>query len=404
MISFSHCLKMSVESLKSSKLRSGLTALGIVIGIAAVIATFALGTSFAGYLSEQLDTEGSNYILILASRNNILYDEQIELIRNTGGITSVSKQNSMVAAVTFANEEKNLTVSGVDEGIVEILNLPMYEGNFLTNKDSYVAVVGKTYAEEAFRKEIGLQSTLQITFYNQESGEYVTENFRVKGILGSDDMNLMTGGSENTLIGIPASVFENMTGKRDYQEIYAMADSRENINETTNEVKRRLAINLGVSERDINNSEKVPFIIINQAEILEQVGLITTTLQTFLMAIGGISLVVGAVGIMNIMIVTVTERTREIGTLKALGYSSNDVLFLFVTESIIISLIGGVIGTGLGLAVAYVAVTLIGISMTFPISGIFFGILISIIVGVIAGAQPSYRAAKMNPVEALRDL
>ena len=404
MISFSHCLKMSIESLKSSKLRSGLTALGIVIGIAAVIATFALGTSFTGYLSEQLDTEGSNYILIFPSKGNIIFDEQIELIRNSPGIVRVSTINGQLAAVTFANEEKNLTVTGVDETIVDIMNIPIYEGNFLVNKSSNIAVVGKKYAEEAFKNEIGIRSTIQITLYNQESEEYVTENFRVVGILGSDETNIMTNGNENTMVSIPLTVFENMTGKRDYQEIYAKADSRENIKETSDEVKRRLAVNLGVSERDLNDSEKVPFKIINKAEILQMAGILTTAFQMFLMAIGGISLVVGAVGIMNIMIVTVTERTREIGTLKALGYSSKDVLFLFVTESIIISLIGGIIGTILGLLVAYIAVTLAGFPMVFPLSGIFLGIIMSVIVGVIAGAQPSYRAAKMSPVEALRDL
>jgi ABC-type antimicrobial peptide transport system, permease component len=404
MISLSHCFKMSVESLKSAKLRSSLTALGIIIGVAAVIATFALGTSFAGYLSEQLDTQGSNYILIFASKNNILHDEQIELIRNTGGIRGVATVNSQTAVITFANEQKNLSVMGTSEDLLEILNLPMYEGNFLTDKDTHVAVIGRRYAEEAFKKEISLQSTIQITLYNRDSQEYVTESFKIKGILGSEEMNIVTGGMENTMICIPSNIYENMTGQNDFQEIYAMSDSRESINATTEEVKRRLALNLGVSERDLNDTEKVPFTAINQAEILEQVGLVTATLQTFLLAIGGISLVVGAVGIMNIMIVTVTERTREIGILKAVGYTSQDVLLLFIMESIIISLIGGTIGTIVGLIGADLLVMRLGFPLSIPFSSIFLGIIVSIIVGIIAGAQPSYRASKMNPVDALRDL
>jgi len=403
MISLTHCFKMAIASLKSSKLRSGLTALGIIIGIAAVIATFSLGSSFTGYFSEQLDTQGSNYVLFMSNQRNTFFDEQVEIVRNTAGITGVSVVNDQTGSVRFANEERNLTISAVDEDMPEILNVPIYSGNFFTNKDSYVAVIGKKYAEEEFKREIGLQSSIQITLYNEELGADVTETFRVIGILGSEESNLLSGDIEN-MIAIPSSVYKNMTGRQDYQYIYAMADSREGLNETENEIARRLARNLGVSERDLDTPEKMPFMSINQAALMEQIGMLTSVLQTFLLAIGSISLVVGAVGIMNIMIVTVTERTREIGTLKALGYSSRDVLLLFVIESIIISLLGGIIGTFIGLGIAYVGVTFIGFPMAVSVSSIFFGIGLSVLVGVLAGAQPSYRAAKMNPVEALRSI
>ncbi len=404
MISLSYCFKMAIASLRSSKLRSGLTALGIIIGIAAVIATFTLGTSFTGYFTEQLDTQGSNYILVSASKPNIFYDAQLDIVRNTPGVTGVATEMSQTGVITFANEQKNLTILGTQEDMIEILSLPIYEGQMFTDKDSYVAVVGKNISREEFRKEIGLRSTIEITLYNQYTKEYVTESFKVIGILGSEEANLVTGGSENTLIAIPTHIMQQMTGETAYNQIYAMSDSREDINATTDEIERRLGRNLGVSERDLDDDEKVPFMTLNQAEILEEIGSLTTTLQTFLLAIGGISLVVGAVGIMNIMIVTVTERTREIGTLKALGYSSKDVLMLFVVESIIISAIGGLIGTVIGLIIAYIGAGMLGLTMSVPFSGVLIGVGLSVAVGVLAGAQPSYRAAKMNPVDALRDI
>lgn len=404
MISLPYCFKMAVASLRSSKLRSGLTALGIIIGIAAVIATFTLGSSFTGYFTEQLDTQGSNYILVAASKPNIFYETQLDIVRNTPGVTGVATEMSQTGVVTFANEEKNLTILGTSEDMIEILSLPMYEGQMFTDKDSYVAVVGKNISREEFRKEIGLRSTVEITLYNSYTKTYSTETFRIIGILGSDEPNLVTGSSENTLVGIPTPIMQQMTGETSYQEIYAMSDSREDINETTDEIKRRLGRSLGISERDLEDDEKIPFMTLNQAEILDQVSSLTKTLQMFLLAIGGISLVVGAVGIMNIMIVTVTERTREIGTLKALGYSSKDVLMLFVVESIIISSVGGVIGTAIGLGIAYIGADLLGLTMAVPVSGVLVGVGLSIAVGVLAGAQPSYRAAKMNPVEALRDI
>jgi putative ABC transport system permease protein len=395
---------MAAASLRSSKLRSGLTALGIIIGIAAVIATFTLGSSFTGYFTEQLDTQGSNYIVVGASMPNLFYDAQMDIVKNTPGITGVSPEVSQTGLITFANEVKNLSVLGTQEHMIEILSLPVYDGQMFSDTDSYVAVVGKNISQEEFLKEIPLRSTIEITLYNEMKKEYVTESFKVIGILGSDEGSLITGGSENTIVAIPLRVFQEMTGEMSYEEIYAMSDSREDINETTNEIKRRLARNLGVSERDLDDEEKIPFMTMNQAEILEQVSSLTSTLQTFLLAIGGVSLVVGAVGIMNIMIVTVTERTREIGTLKALGYSSKDVLMLFVIESIIISAIGGLIGTIIGLIIAYIGANLLGLTLSVPLSGVLIGVGLSVAVGVLAGAQPSYRAAKMDPVEALRDI
>jgi len=403
MISLSYCVKAAVSSLRSSKLRSGLTALGIIIGIAAVIATFTIGSSFTGYITETLDTQGSNYIVVIATKQNIFYDTQLDIIRNTPGVTDVAAEMTKTGLVTFANGQKNLTIYGMHEAGVEIGSIPIYEGHMYSDKDTYVAVVGKDTAEDAFRKEIGLRNTIDVTLYNSATKEYVTESFKVIGIAGTDQTDLLSGSGEYTMIFVPMHIIQEMTGETSYSLIYASSDSRENINETSDEIKKRLARNLGVSERDLDDDEKIPFMVINQAEILEMVGTLTSTLQMFLLAIGGISLVVGAVGIMNIMVVTVTERTREIGILKALGYSSKDVLILFVVESIIISAVGGLIGTFFGLFIAYLGASYLGLQMSIPVSGVLVGAGLSVLVGILAGAQPSYRAAKMNPVEALRE-
>ncbi|MCL2862646.1 MAG: ABC transporter permease [Methanimicrococcus sp.] len=404
MISLAYCFKTAVASLRSAKLRSGLTALGIIVGIAAVIATFTIGSSFTGYFMDELDTQGSNYIVVFSFQQNLFRDAQLDVIRNTPGVTGVAAEISKVGLVSFANGEKNLSISGMHEAAVEIGSIPIYEGQMYSDKDTYVAVVGKDTAEDAFRREIGLRNTIDITLYNSETREYVTESFKVIGIVGTDRTDMLSGSGEYTMIFIPMQTMQKMTGEKSYNLIYAMSDSREDINETSDEIKKRLARSLGVSERDLDDNEKIPFMVINQAEILELVGTLTGTLQLFLLAIGGISLVVGAVGIMNIMVVTVTERTREIGTLKALGYSSNDVLLIFVVESIVISCIGGLIGTVIGLIIAYIGTSYLGISMAIPISGLLVGTGLSVLVGVLAGAQPSYRAAKMNPVDALRNI
>ncbi|MCL2549953.1 MAG: ABC transporter permease [Methanimicrococcus sp.] len=404
MISISQSMKMAVESLKSSKLRSGLTALGIIIGIAAVVATFTLGASFGAFFSDQISSSGSNYIMIVSAKENLFFDQQVEVVRNTRGIEAVSPVLSTSGTVTYMGESKNLTIYGILEDYEEIGAVPMYDGTFITDRDTSVAVVGKNVSLDGFTNQISTRGSIQITVYNSETRENVTRTFSVKGISGSDQTSIIRASDSNSAIYIPLSVMKEMTGKSDYRTIFAMTESNETIKETNDEVKRNLARNLGVSERNLDNAELIPFFTMNQAEILEQVGTMTQTLQMFLIAIGGISLIVGSVGIMNIMIVTVTERTKEIGTLKALGYTSVDVLVLFLVESVVISLVGGAAGTILGLTVSYIGASFLGITMALSYGAIAAAIVISIAIGIVAGVYPAKRAADMNPVDALRSV
>ncbi|MDR2943583.1 MAG: ABC transporter permease [Methanosarcinales archaeon] len=401
MISLSHCVSMAAASLKSSKLRSGLTALGIIIGIAAVITTFTLGDSMNGYVNSQMD-QGPPFIEIYSTKERVFYEQQAELVANAPGVESVAIEWGATGAVRFSNEEQNISVIGTNESMADVMEMNFTAGRFFTNKDSYVAVVGKNIAEDSFRNEIGVRSSIDISIYNYDTKTYVTESFQVIGIAGSDSQLGYSYGQSSVLI--PIQTMQQMSGRTDFNAMTAVVDDVGSINETEDEIRRRLARNLGVSERDLDDESQVPFVTYNKIEMLEQFQSLTSTLQYFLVGIGGISLIVGAVGIMNIMIVTVTERTKEIGTLKALGYSAKDILMMFVVESIIISVLGGVIGTFAGLLAAYALTSLLGVPMAFPYSSILVGAGLSVCVGVLAGAQPSYRAAQMNPVDALRDL
>jgi ABC-type antimicrobial peptide transport system, permease component len=404
LISIAHSTKMAVESLKSSKLRSGLTALGIIIGIAAVIATFTLGTSFGAFFSDQISASGSNYVMIMSSKENLFFDQQVEVVRNTRGVAAVSPILSSPGVVTFMGESRNYSISGVEADYASIGSIPIVEGSFISDQDTSAIVIGKTIAEEDFKNQISARSTVEITLYNQDTKEYVSRTFRVKGIIGSDTTNIISGANSNTAIHIPLSVIREMTGRDDYPLMIAMSETEEGVKDADAEIRVNLARNLGISERRLNDSDMVPFRTMNQASLLEQVESMTYTLQLFLVAIGGISLIVGSVGIMNIMFVTVTERTKEIGTFKALGYTSKDVLIMFLIESIVISLIGGGIGTLIGLGIAYLGSMLMGVSMSLPLLEILAGIAVSVLIGVIAGVYPANRAAKMNPVDALRSV
>ncbi|WNY26119.1 ABC transporter permease [Methanolapillus millepedarum] len=415
MISIVHSAKMAVESLKSSKMRSALTALGIIIGIAAVVATFTFGSSFGTYMESQISSSGSNYITITATQENIFHDQQIEIVADTPGVASATPLLSKSGTLEFMGESRNYTISGTTESYKEAAALPIYEGNFITDKDVYTAVIGKSIAQDAFKNEISSRSTIELIVFNERTREYVTKKFKISGIIGEDDTALVGRSSGSNTIIIPVNTLKEMSGRDDYQSIYVVTESEDNISDVSDDIEDRLARSVGVSDRDLRNtseydsaggfgggSSKIPFRIFNQAEMLEQVGSITDTLELFLIGIGSISLVVGSIGIMNIMLVTVTERTKEIGTLKALGYSSRDVLSLFMVESVIISVLGGAAGVALGLAVAYVGADYLGFPAVIPMSTVVLGILVSAVIGVFAGVYPANKAAKMDPVEALR--
>ncbi|MCD4779765.1 MAG: FtsX-like permease family protein, partial [Candidatus Omnitrophica bacterium] len=174
------------------------------------------------------------------------------------------------------------------------------------------------------------------------------------------------------------------------------------IEETDEEIDKRLARHFGISTRDMDNEDAKPYSSYNQAEDLESLGQLSDALAALLTAVSLIALIVGSIGIMNIMLVTVTERTREIGILKSLGFTNWNVLFLFIVESIVLSVFGGLLGTGLGVAGAYGAQMLMKLPIVFPVELIVVGFAVSVIVGLIAGVYPANKAARMNTVDALR--
>jgi putative ABC transport system permease protein len=402
MIGIAHSVKMAVESLKSSKLRSALTMLGIIIGIAAVVATFTLGTSFGAFFEDQILSSDSSYVMVFSMQENLFFDQQVDVIRNSRSVTGASPVLMGSATITYMGEQRNFSVYGVTEDYAQMGSVPMLEGNFLSDKDTSVIVIGKDIAQDRYRHQIPIRGTVELTMWNDVEKTNVTRSFRVAGITGVEDFSFISATENNNAVYVPLSAMSEMTGINYYSFIFAMAESTDTVQEARDDIKRNLARNLGVSERHLDNDELMPFYTMSQIDFLDALNSIIGVMTTFLIAIGGISLVVGSVGIMNIMIVTVVERTREIGTLKALGYTSRDVLSVFLIESVVISAIGGTIGTVLGLVAAYVGSYFLDMPMTIQFSAVAAGILLSMVIGVIAGVYPARRAANMHPVDALR--
>ncbi|TGC09689.1 ABC transporter permease [Methanolobus halotolerans] len=402
MIDIRQAMRIAIGSIRSAKLRSALTTLGIIIGVAAVVANVSLGASFNQYFNDELGSLGSNFIIIYSQDVNIFYDAQLEVIRNTPGVVGASAFNQQTAAVTYLSTTRQIDVQGVGEDTRDISNLVVEEGNFLTDKDKYVAVLGNEVAEEKFDKRVSIKNYIDITL-RRHDGSTVTRKFRVKGILEGGDNTFVQGGPDRDVsIYIPIDTMNELLGVEDYSGFSAKTATAESVREVSGEVDRRLARNLGVSARDMDNEDAKPYRIFNQADILEQLDILSNSLTILITVIALVALLVGSIGIMNIMLVTVTERTKEIGLFKALGFTRSDVLTLFMLESVIVGVIGGIVGTLLGMLGSFVVETYLDIPRVFPPYLILLGFTISFIVGLVAGVYPASRASRLNPVEALR--
>ncbi len=404
MLKLRQAIGISLGSIKSSKLRSGLTTLGIVIGIAAVVANISLGESFNVFFEEEISAQGSNFIIIYSQEPNLFYSNELQIIEKTPGISGGLSNKTAAWEVTYFSQKKNIDIAGGVTGDYEdTANIVMESGSFISDQDTFSAAIGSEIANEKFDRSISARSSIDVTL-RLEGGRTVTRTFKVKGVVESLNASFTGGGIDRDVtIFVPVSTINQMLEEDDFSAFFAMSDSLEDVEEVSDEVDERLARNFGVSSRDLDDEDAKPYSIFNQADVLEQINQLSDTLRNFLVAVALISLLVGSIGIMNIMLVTVTERTREIGIMKALGFSSTDILVLFIVESIILSLFGGLLGLIVGIGGgAYAVTTALDLPFLYPHYIFEAGILVAVIVGVSAGVYPANKAAKLTPVDALR--
>ncbi len=402
MVNIVQSLRIAAGSIRSAKMRSILTTLGIVIGVAAVIANVSLGASFQQYFDEEIGSVGSNFIIINHLEPDLFHENELELVENTPGIVIVSPIKQSLQKVTHLSTSRHLSVAGVSEEYETVANIKLEEGSFLSDQDKYVAVIGNDVAYKKFDRKVFTQNSIDITF-RKDDGSEITKRFKVKGILESPETTLVRSSiAPDERIFIPISTWNEIQGEDDYGHFFVMASSMDTIEATSDVLDQKLGRHFGVPSRDMGDDDAKPYSIFNQAEILEETDQLAAALGGLLTSVALIALVVGSIGIMNIMLVSVTERTREIGIMKSLGFTKSNILFLFIVESIVLSVIGGLFGTGLGVVGAYGAQTIMNLPITFPVEMIVIGFAVSVIVGLIAGVYPANKAAKMNPVEALR--
>ncbi|MHC5404139.1 ABC transporter permease [Listeria monocytogenes] len=394
-------MKMAWKQLKASKLRSFLTMLGIIIGVASVILLVSLGNGVTQEVDDQMGDLGSNLITVVNSSVNpndkYTYDEVMKY-QNIDGVKSVSPELSGQVNATFDYKSSSNKVIGTNDQYKAARSLEMKEGRFLlpidTEYGQKVAVIGSTVASDLFG-------------FGDPIGETIRLNgmpYKVVGVLKEKGASMM--GSSDDQIFIPISSAQRLLKDTNVRTIYVETKSAEDVDFVVNTLESRLAIKFGdekEQEKNASSAQMGPsYQVINQQEILNAFNTISTTLTTALGAIAAISLVVGGIGIINIMLVSVSERTREIGIRKALGAKKRAILLQFLIESIVISVCGGVIGIIIGVSGALIFGSVAGISSGITAGTIIFSFVFSLCIGVIFGIAPANKASKLRPIDALR--
>ncbi len=394
----------ALDSILANKLRSVLTMLGVIIGVAAVIALLSIGNGVSESVTGQIQSFGTNLITISTNGDNsggrpALGLEAVEALSdpiNVPAVSAVAASSQGNQEVVFGGGSKRTTVNGVTPNYLEINNLAEFQaGDGLTQQDedtsARVAVLGAGIAEDLFDTEFPIGNSVRIN----------GTSYEVVGVLEESGQGF--GGDDDTVF-IPLStalsrLYSDRTrsGDKAVSIIVAQAVDEAQTDaavEQISETLRRVNGIIYASDDD--------FSLFNQADLLSTLNTVTATLTAFLGAIAGISLVVGGIGIMNIMLVSVTERTREIGIRKAVGALRRHILTQFLLESVLLSLLGGFIGILLGWAISAIAGRLIDLDTVIDAPTVLLATSFAMIVGLIFGIYPAWRAAGLRPIEALR--
>jgi putative ABC transport system permease protein len=422
-------IRVALQGLAANKLRSSLTMLGIIIGVGAVIALLALGEGTRAAVTEEIQSIGSNLIFIIPGSRveehgpmitgntpatlTLADAEAIAALGNSStgsgqgapGVLAVAPEFNNSAEVAYGNESVNTTINGTTPDYPLVRNSFPETGEFFTKQQmttmSRVAVLGHQTAEDLFGEDDPIGCTIKI---NPSTGSGQSRvHFRVIGVM--EEKGMGPAGNADDAVFIPITTAQRkLFGGRavsgtswKVSTISVSLVSEETMDMATDEITWLLR-----QRHEIQPGEDDDFSVISQEDILSTLEQITSILTIFLGAIAAISLLVGGIGIMNIMLVSVTERTREIGIRKAVGVKRRDILMQFLIEAVVLSVMGGLMGILLGAGIATLVEQWDLMTTVISAEAVLLATGFSVAVGLFFGIYPSMRAARLHPIEALR--
>lgn len=378
--------KMAFQSIFSNKMRTFLTMLGIIIGVFAVVVLISIGQGATSGVTESISSMGSNIISVNIFGRRASFDyRDVNEFEKLEGVKSVTPVYTTNATVKYDLETVNVSITGGNENYMDINNYEIGSGRAINPVDvdyrNKVAVIGLTTAEDLFGRDNPIDKDISIN----------GEKYTVVGILKDKGSSIM--GDSNEIIIVPVTSLMRQSNIKTISTITIQANSAEESVSAKENIEKYLL--------DYFEDEDA-YRVFSQDEMLETINEVTGMLTAMLGGIAGISLLVGGIGIMNIMLVTVTERTREIGIRKAIGAGRANILIQFLIESSVMSGVGGVIGASLGVAASYAVSNMMGITYSINIPVILGAFIFSLAVGVFFGLYPANKASKLKPVDALR--
>ena len=398
---------MATVSLKINKMRSMLTSLGIIIGVSAVIIMLAVGSGASKKIAKDMESMGSNLLMIrsasaksggvrmgMGTRPTLTMKDAEVIETKARGVLALAPYSAESKQLTYGNQNWSTTVGGTTQPYFLIRNYEIETGRgFLPedNKNSTkVAIIGQTVSTELFGDVDPIGKTIRIG----------NVPFKVIGLLKTKGSSGM-GQDQDDLVFIPITTAQRKVFGTDFPGTVSMiavkAQNDEVISMTQEDITEILQ-----HRHHIGKNQDVDFEIRNLAEMQETIKSTTKTMSLLLGAIAGVSLVVGGIGIMNIMLVSVTERTKEIGIRMAIGAKASDIRIQFLIESFLLSMIGGLIGVAIGIFGAYLMHKFAGMNIAITMSSILLSLGFSAAIGVGFGYYPAYKASLLNPIDALR--
>ncbi|MDI6027924.1 ABC transporter permease [Corticibacterium sp. UT-5YL-CI-8] len=396
-------IRLALRSVRRNVLRSFLTLLGIVIGVAAVIAMLTIGSGTTAKVRSDISALGSNLLTVRSGRpaspgqppvrsNRPLEDKDVAALRShLLGARAISGASQKTVNVVSGTESLSVSVTGSDTGYFDARNLAVIDGRLYSDAEirsgANVCLVGETVRQQFFGAASPLGSTIRVGRMSCD----IIGLLEPKGYTGF-------GQDQDNVVMMPLTTFQRrIAGNRNIETIYVAADDAT----PTSELQTRIE-DIIRDTRRITADKEDDFNVRDMTQIADAMASATSTMTGMLSAVAGVSLLVGGIGIMNIMLVSVTERTREIGIRLAIGAHEKHILIQFLVEATVLSVLGGLIGIAIGLALAGAASLALSIPFAPSLAVVFMAVGFSALIGMVFGFFPALRGARLDPIEALR--